>query len=81
MDTGMRRPTTMEHASGLVDVHSGQLYLLRLAVLVRRVPAIFLGLVLIFWVWYQFFGSGGNSSRQYMYINSAAVIDRLKADT
>ena len=81
VDTRMRRPTTMEHASGLVDVHSGQLYLLRLAVLVRRVPAIFLGLVLIFWVWYPFLGSSGNSWRQYVYINSAAVIDRLKADT
>lgn len=81
VDTGMRRPTTMGHASGLVDVHSGQLYLFRLAALVRRVPTIFLGVVLISWVWYQFLGSGGNSWRQYMYISSAAVIDRLKADT
>jgi hypothetical protein len=72
----------MEHASGLVDVHPGQLYLFRLATLVRRVPTIILGLVPTSWVWYRFPGSGGDSWRQYMYINRcAAVVDSLKADT
>jgi hypothetical protein len=82
VDTRMRRPTTMEHASGLVGIRSGQLYFFRLAALVRRVPTIILDLVLVSWIRYRFPGSGGNSWRQCMYINRrAAVVDSLKADT